>query len=113
MDIYIHGHGVYQPERGFTKVPPGFKISFYTEFAKQMSWSSVNHILLEPSADHILRTVNEYMMVPDLVYVAISNYEQRKARNVAARGLNLAMFDADMTLGRIFNGFCNQMGGAI
>ena len=105
MDYYIHGHGVYQPARGFTQVPPNFKISFYTEFAKQMSWSTVSAIINDPGEHRILRTVEEHKMVPNMVYVAPGGGDVYRANreNQRAKRLRLLTFPNNLTLSQIFD----------
>jgi hypothetical protein len=111
LDIYIHGHGVWQPQGGYITVPSRFKISFYTHFAKTLSGSTVYKFMdghnIQPE-----RTIDEFKSVPNMVVQPLGNADQERTarQKSAAAGMQLFMPDKELDLRRIFSGFTNQFG---
>ena len=113
QNFYIHGHGIHQVNNGFVKVPANFMVSFYTDYAKLLSWSTVQLILENPNSVPAMRTVGEYKMVPNLTYMPLPAGDRQRARNRAAAGMRVMFFDQTMTLGAILAGVDGQMGARV
>lgn len=64
-NIFLAGHGNWFPNYGFTQVPKGCKIHFYTEFAKTLN-RRMSLTIETGEYREILRTVDEYKMCPNL-----------------------------------------------
>jgi len=103
MDIYIHGHGVWEPRGGYITVPRGFKISFYTHFAKTVSGSTVDRIFdggnVPPE-----RTIEEFKTVPNFVVSGLTADQKRHADQKKG-DLQVLMPQNEMELRTIFLGF--------
>lgn len=64
--IFLTGHGGWKPSQGYTKVPKGCKINFYTHFAKNLI-TGMEYKILEGSYADIERTINQFMTCPNMV----------------------------------------------
>lgn len=65
--VFLHGHGGWKPQDGYTKVPKGCSISFYTHFAKLLNQTMVVKIMDGTFNGELDRTVGQFGSVPDLV----------------------------------------------
>ena len=65
---YIVGHGQWKQDDGYTKVPAGCKISFYTEFAKTMSGEDADDLVAGKLGRAPHRTIEEYKLAPNMTY---------------------------------------------
>lgn len=63
--IYLHGHGSWAPSMGFTDVPKGCSLSFYTHFAKLLNQTMVAQILNNSFAGTLDRTIGEFKKAPN------------------------------------------------
>jgi hypothetical protein len=63
--IFISGHGGWKPEYGFTQVPRGVKVHFYTHFAKNLM-TDMEYRILDGSFTDKDRTIEEYAQCPNM-----------------------------------------------
>jgi hypothetical protein len=71
--IFLHGHGTWKPDMGYTQVPKGCSIVFYTHFAKLLNATMVRQILggtyvqnAEELEGRIDRRIGQYKTAPNL-----------------------------------------------
>jgi hypothetical protein len=64
--VFLSGHGGWTPKQGYTNVPKGCKINFYTNFAKNLI-TGMEYQILDGSYTNIDRTINEYMQCPNML----------------------------------------------
>lgn len=70
--IFLHGHGGWKPDNGYTTVPRNSSLSFYTHFAKLLNQTMVVQILQNSYAGELERTVGEFQTVPNLRLSSLS-----------------------------------------
>ena len=63
--VFLSGHGGWTPQQGYTQVPKGCKINFYTHFAKNLI-TGMEYKILEGSYNEIERTIEEYKQCPNM-----------------------------------------------
>ncbi|MDX2151854.1 MAG: hypothetical protein SFV54_14035 [Bryobacteraceae bacterium] len=63
--VFLSGHGGWKPSQGYTNVPKGCKIHFYTNFAKNLI-TGMEYQILEGTYNTIDRTIEEYKSCPDM-----------------------------------------------
>ncbi|WP_425091460.1 putative adhesin [Tropicimonas sp. S265A] len=63
--VFLSGHGGWKPESGYTRLPKGCKIHFYTDFAKNLI-TGMEYQILRGDYTDIQHSVDEYMQCPDL-----------------------------------------------
>jgi hypothetical protein len=75
---------------GYTTVPKGCSISFYTHFAKLLNWSMVEQILDNNYLGELERTIGPFGTVPNLQLSSLTQDQyQRAFDKVAVSGLVL------------------------
>jgi hypothetical protein len=63
--IFLSGHGGWKPKNGYTQVPKGCQINFYTNFAKNLI-TGMEHQILAGTYNTIDRTIAEYKSCPNM-----------------------------------------------
>ena len=66
--IYICGHGSWTIKDGYTKVPKGCSIIFYTQFNKTLGGDDAHKIVAGTYTGSINRTIKEFKHCPNLKY---------------------------------------------
>ena len=64
--IFLSGHGGWTPSQGYTEVPKGCKINFYTHFAKNLI-TGMEYKILDGSYTEVERTIGEFNQCPNMV----------------------------------------------
>lgn len=64
--VFLHGHGSWKPEFGYTQVPRNCSVTFYTHFAKLLNQTMVRLILNGTFAGQFERTIGAFHAVPNL-----------------------------------------------
>ena len=64
--IFLSGHGGWTPKQGYTSVPKGCKINFYTHFAKNLI-TGMEYQILEGKYTEIERTIDEFNQCPNMI----------------------------------------------
>lgn len=83
--VFLSGHGGWKPAQGFTQVPRGCRVHFYTDFAKNLI-TGMEYRILNGSWTTISRTVQEFMSCPDmLLSPQDATWTARSRRELAAR----------------------------
>lgn len=81
IQAYIIGHGSWSPKDGYTRVPAGCTVAFYTEFAKTLGGTDSDHIVAGTFNRPASRIVNEYMMVPNMKYFPMDESDIQDAED--------------------------------
>lgn len=63
--VFLSGHGGWKPKNGFTQVPKGCKINFYTSFAKNLI-TGMEYMILEGTYTTVDRTIDQFMSCPNM-----------------------------------------------
>lgn len=64
--VFLHGHGSWAPDMGYTQVPKGCSVSFYTHFAKLLNATMVKQILGGTYTGELDRTLDAFKTVPNV-----------------------------------------------
>lgn len=93
--VFLHGHGNWAPSMGYTTVPKGCTISFYTHFAKLLNGSMVEQILDNNYIGELERTIGPFGTVPNLRLSSLTQAQRDWAIQKAdASGLLLVTLPA-------------------
>lgn len=65
VHMFISGHGGWKPEYGYTQVPRGIKVHFYTHFAKNLM-TGMETKILNGTYTTKDRTIEEYKQCPNM-----------------------------------------------
>lgn len=81
MEVFLHGHGNWDPNDGFVTVPPNCRVIMHTHFAKTMVWEQVKMILSgkEPEGYTETSIYNAGISVPDLGLFGLYGNEYDRA----------------------------------
>lgn len=90
--IFLSGHGGWEPSQGYTQVPRGCKVHFYTHFAKNLI-TGMEYKILEGTYNNIERTIDEFMMCPNMLLS-----EQEESWTQASRAALARRNDPDCVL---------------
>jgi len=82
--VFLHGHGSWHPQMGYTKVPQGCSVSFYTHFAKLLNQTMVAKIFDGSFAGELERTVGQFMTLPNLRMSSLTVGQKTWAENMWA-----------------------------
>jgi len=63
---FLSGHGGWEPKDGYTTVPKGCTVVFYTDFAKCLM-TGAEHQILAGTYNKVERTVEEFKLTPNMV----------------------------------------------
>lgn len=85
VTILIVGHGSWKPGDGYTKVPAGCTITFYTEFGKTMHGNEADEIVAGRLDRAPARVVDEFKMVPNMHYYPDSDENLKDFRKLRRR----------------------------
>ncbi|MGO4880104.1 MAG: putative adhesin [Bryobacteraceae bacterium] len=88
-DAYIIGHGGWSPGDGFSQVPAGCKIFFYTEFGKTLSGHESDDLIEGTFNRGASRTVDEFKMAPNMKYFPMSDDDIEDAHDLLRDGDSL------------------------
>ncbi|HBY60253.1 MAG TPA: hypothetical protein DEH78_10545 [Solibacterales bacterium] len=84
--VFLSGHGGWKPGQGYTTVPRGCRIHFYTHFAKNLI-TGMEHKILDGSYNTIDHTVEEYKSCPNLrLSHQEDSWTQKSQAKLATRG---------------------------
>jgi len=107
--IFLSGHGGWKPDQGYTQVPKGCRIHFYTNFAKNLI-TGMEYQILEGTYNTIDRTIEEYMSCPNMKLSAQDGSWTTKSENSLAKRndpncLLLPSPPEGITLAELFKGW--------
>ena len=63
--LFLSGHGGWKPGYGYTQVPRGITVRFYTDFAKNLM-TGMEYNILDGSYTTVAREVGEFMQCPNM-----------------------------------------------
>lgn len=93
-NAFIIGHGSWTPDDGHAKVPAGCTLSFYTEFGKTLGGTDSDNLIAGRLGRAAHRTVEEFMMVPNMKYFPMDAVDVQDARNLR-RGTDVLVHTAN------------------
>jgi hypothetical protein len=66
IEVFLSGHGGWKPANGYTTVPKGCSIAFYTNFAKNLI-TGMEYKILEGSWTQTDRVIEEFKSCPNML----------------------------------------------
>jgi len=105
--LFLGGHGQWNISDGYTQVPVGCTISFYTDFSKNMFTSDMKDIMKGTYGGSVQQKIEQYKKCPNYTLSADpASHQECKdilvARNNANLGLLMFSAGPSWTLQRIF-----------
>jgi hypothetical protein len=93
--VFLHGHGSWAPIMGYTSVPKGCSVSFYTHFAKLLNQTMVTQILDNTYTGELDRTIGAFGSVPNLRMSSLTASQKTWAEDKAnITGLTVVILPA-------------------
>lgn len=75
--VIICGHGGWKPADGYTKVPKGCSLAFYTEFSKCLSGDDADSIAAGTYVGQPTRVIAQYNMAPNMRFYPLTQSEKQ------------------------------------
>ena len=75
LTTFLAGHGEWNPENGFTQVPKGCSVTFYTHHAKTVLTDAAYEVVAGTYASQPESRIEQYMQVPNMTQVGFVGAE--------------------------------------
>jgi len=112
IQLFLSGHGGWKPVNGYTQVPKGCSITFYTNFAKNLI-TGMEYQILAGTYHESDRTIREYMSCPNMQLSAQDDDWTQKSRSELAKrhDANCVLFESPpdgLALADLFEAWVGQ-----
>lgn len=83
--VFLSGHGGWTPDKGYTAVPAGCKINFYTDFAKLLM-TDMEYQILDGTYSDVERTIEEFKQCPNMtLYAQATSWTEESKKRLQSR----------------------------